>query len=66
MEKDNRSWNYSDHTALGNQCCFFLVQRYVETRRGTLQKNLQKHIQKLFDNLEKVQPPSRNANDVLW
>ena len=65
-KKEDRSWTYPDHAALGKQCCLFPIETYVERRRGTLRNYLQKHRKTLMDELEKVKPPSTNANKVLW
>ena len=60
------TWSYPNHNLLEQECKLFLIQTYVERRRGTLWKYLQENPEELLAEVVTMTAPSKHVNKVLW
>ena len=63
---EDGSWVYPDHEKLLRKCRLLKIMTYVESRRNTLRGYLKNCNPTLWEGVQKINPPSRNPNKVLW
>ena len=64
LGKDN--WFYPDHEKLLKQCKLFGIEIYIERRRGTLRRYLEKNKPDLLLRAGRVRKHGRDVHKLLW
>ena len=59
-------WEYPNHEELLEICKLHPIERYIERRRGTLRRYFETYRKNLLDSVQKVTPPSKQSNKILW
>ena len=63
---DEDKWEYPDHEELLEICKLHPIEKYIERRRGTLRRYFETYRKNLLDSVQKVTPPSKQSNKILW
>jgi len=63
---DEDKWEYPDHEKLLEICKLHPIEKYIERRRGTLRRYFETYRKNLLDSVQKVTPPSKQSNKILW
>jgi len=67
IQKDSEGeWHYPEHGEMMRMCGLKPVSHYIRKRRGTLRLYLRKYKMELLKEVEKIGPPARGPNKVLW
>ena len=62
----DQEWHYPDHGELMEKCKMAEIVHYVEARRGTLVKYMEKLNPTLWGVVHTARPPAKNPNMILW
>ena len=67
IQKDSSGvWHYPEHGEMMRMCGMKPMSHYIRKRRGTLRVYFQDYKLELLREVEKIGPPARAANKILW